>query len=45
MAFTQFKSAKELADLVIEEVRKSGKCPTNPTGYPKSGDWAARDKT
>jgi hypothetical protein len=43
MVFTDLKSAKELADMVIAEAQSSGKCPNltggtvRATGDP--GDW------
>lgn len=43
IVFTQLKSAKELADLVLDEARKSGKFPNltggtvRAAGHP--GDW------
>jgi hypothetical protein len=41
--YTQFRSAKELADLVMEEARKSGKCQNLLSGTVRRighpGDW------
>jgi hypothetical protein len=42
--FTELKSAKDLADVVIAEVLRSGKCPNLTGGTVRAighpGDWA-----
>lgn len=43
LVFTDLKSAKELADMVITEARNSGKCPNLTGGIVRAtgdpGDW------